>query len=94
MLIVIRVASKRKCATMGRVSRPFFWNDLVMKFYAGILSLAGALLLFGGASAAPALAQDDNGAPAYTTWQPGWDTFQFDKRHVMLGTVQVTPELL
>jgi hypothetical protein len=60
-----------------------------MKFYAGILSLASALLLFGGASLAPVAAQDyDNGMPAYTTWQPGWDTYQFDRRHVILGTVQ------
>ena len=60
-----------------------------MKFYAGMLSLATALLLFGGASLAPVAAQDyDNGVPAYTTWQPTWDTYQFDTRHVMLGVVQ------
>lgn len=60
-----------------------------MKFYAGILSLASALLLFGGASLAPVAAQDyDDSVPAYTTWQPGWDTYQFDTHHVMLGVVQ------
>lgn len=64
-----------------------------MKFYAGILSLASALLLFGGASLAPVAAQEDyndapDTVPVYTTWQPTWDTYQFDQRHVMLGTVQ------
>ena len=29
--MVNRVASKRKCVTMGRVRRRFFWNDLVTK---------------------------------------------------------------
>jgi hypothetical protein len=62
---------------------------LAMKFYAGILSLASALLLFGGASLAPVAAQDyDSSVPTYTTWQPAWDTYQFDKHHVMLGVVQ------
>ena len=31
MAMVIRMASKRKCATMGRVSRRLFWNERVTK---------------------------------------------------------------
>ncbi len=57
-----------------------------MKFYTGMLSLTAAVLLFGGGSFAPVAAQD-YGVPVYTTWQPGWDTYKFDKHHVMLGTV-------
>jgi len=30
---------------------------------------------------------DVNGVPTYTTWQGGWDSGQYDKRHVILGTV-------
>jgi hypothetical protein len=52
-----------------------------------MISLAAALLLFGGASLAPVAAQD-YGVPGYTTWQPAWDTYHFDRRHVMLGVVQ------
>lgn len=42
-----------------------------------------------GAAALPASAQQFNGAPgpAYRQWQPQWDQGQFDKRHVVLGTV-------
>jgi hypothetical protein len=25
--------------------------------------------------------------PLYTTWQPDWDAYRFDHRHVILGTV-------
>ncbi|HEX3368837.1 MAG TPA: hypothetical protein VGI15_08590 [Candidatus Cybelea sp.] len=59
-----------------------------MKFYAGMTSLVAAVLLIGGASIAPVAAQDYGaGVPAYTTWQPDWDVYKYDKRHVMLGTV-------
>ncbi|HTX58221.1 MAG TPA: hypothetical protein VMH02_01000 [Verrucomicrobiae bacterium] len=27
------------------------------------------------------------GMPNYTTWQPGWDTYRYDKHHVVLGIV-------
>jgi hypothetical protein len=27
------------------------------------------------------------GVPVYTTWQPAWDQYHYDKNHVMLGTV-------
>ncbi len=57
-----------------------------MKFYAATMSAVAAVLLLAGASGAPAFAQD-YGVPAYTTWQPGWDTYNYDRHHVMLGTV-------
>ena len=57
-----------------------------MRFFSGMTALVATMLLVGGASITPVAAQD-YGVPAYTTWQPGWDTHQFDKHHVMLGTV-------
>jgi hypothetical protein len=57
-----------------------------MKFHIAITSLVAAVLLLGGAGGAiPALAQQD--IPRYTTWQPGWDQYHYDRHHVMLGTV-------
>jgi hypothetical protein len=62
-------------------------------------SLAFALALavtgaFVAAASVPACAQVDvhvqigpHGEPVYQTWQPAWDRFQFDRRHVILGTV-------
>jgi hypothetical protein len=57
-----------------------------------MIPLTAALaLLMGGAtfSALPIAAQtyDEYGVPAYTTWQPGWDAYHYDRHHVMLGTV-------
>ena len=50
-------------------------------------SLAAAMLISGGAlSALPAAAQYED-EPPYTTWQPGWDQYQYDRNHVMLGRV-------
>jgi hypothetical protein len=54
-----------------------------MKFRA-LLSLA----LFAsalGAAALPASAQVNG--PSYRQWQPQWDQGQYDKQHVILGTV-------
>jgi hypothetical protein len=57
-----------------------------MKFYTAITTLAAAVLFLGGAATAlPVAAQTD--MPGYTTWQPGWDQYHYDKHHVMLGTV-------
>jgi len=28
-----------------------------------------------------------HGVPVYEQWQPGWDRYRFDRRHVILGTV-------
>jgi hypothetical protein len=71
-----------------------------MKFYAAMTSLAAAVLIMGGAvTALPAGAQYDQppppppnagppyGVPTYTTWQPAWDTYQYDPHHVILGKV-------
>jgi hypothetical protein len=52
-----------------------------------------AFLLAIGSAAGPAAAQDmgveygPHHVPMYTTWQPQWDAFRFDHRHVILGTV-------
>jgi hypothetical protein len=47
------------------------------------LAIAASMLL----GALPAGAQMMPGPAAYDRWQPGWDTYQFDRRHVILGTV-------
>jgi hypothetical protein len=65
------------------------------------LSTVGLLALVTAASTLPVLAQDGgpagppgaapvadpNGVPGYTTWQNDWDNYQYDRRHVILGTV-------
>ncbi len=56
-----------------------------MRFFAAMTSLAAVLLMGGGLASLPAAAQND--VPPYTTWQPGWDTYQYDRHHVILGTV-------
>jgi hypothetical protein len=61
-----------------------------MKFFAAISSTAAAMLCLGGAFVAlPASAQYDQYGPppGYTTWQPGWDQYHYDRHHVILGTV-------
>jgi hypothetical protein len=57
-----------------------------MKFYQRMSLLVAAALLLGGGASAPVWAQD-YGVPAYTTWQPDWDAYHYDRHHVMLGTV-------
>ncbi len=47
-----------------------------------------ALLLGLSAAFAPsASAQQYGYGPTYTTWQPAWDRYQYDRRHVILGEV-------
>ncbi|HTU82685.1 MAG TPA: hypothetical protein VMF61_11180 [Candidatus Acidoferrales bacterium] len=61
-----------------------------MKLFAKttIAGLALAAIIGPVAMSAPASAQNYmNGEPAYTTWQPQWDQYRFDRHHVMLGTV-------
>jgi hypothetical protein len=61
-----------------------------MRLYAAMTSMVAAMLITGGAlSAVPALAQyDEYGPPPpYSTWQPGWDQYQYDRHHVILGRV-------
>lgn len=53
------------------------------------LTTAGVALasLFAAFSlTAPAFAQT-YAYPAYTTWQPDWNAYRYDKHHVMLGVV-------
>jgi len=52
-------------------------------------ALAGLALLLGlSLTFAPnASAQQYGNAPVYTTWQPQWDRFQYDRHHVILGSV-------
>jgi hypothetical protein len=68
-----------------------------MRLYTAMASLVAAALMLGGAAATalPVAAQYQNapppppgyGVPVYTTWQPGWDQYQYDQRHVILGRV-------
>ena len=51
-----------------------------------IASLTFASLLGVCSIALPASAQVYP-YPNYTTWQNGWDTYQYDRHHVMLGVV-------
>jgi hypothetical protein len=62
-----------------------------MKIRLTALALLVALA-FGSFAAAPARADEvvvygANGVPVYEHWQPGWDTYQYDHHHVILGTV-------
>jgi hypothetical protein len=48
----------------------------------------GAMILGGAAFALPAAAQQTYGDwHTYNTWQPGWDHGQYDRHHVMIGSV-------
>ena len=61
-----------------------------MKLSTALTSFVAATMLYGGAlMALPALAQDGPppDMPMYTTWQPDWDQYHYDRHHVMLGTV-------
>jgi hypothetical protein len=61
-----------------------------MRIFFAALAL---LLTIGSAATVPALAQDvsveygPHQVPLYQTWQPRWDAYHFDHRHVILGTV-------
>ena len=46
----------------------------------------GVLTAAMGMNAVPASAQM-NAPPSYRQWQPGWDHGQFDRNHVIIGTV-------
>ena len=60
-----------------------------MRLYAAMTSMAAAMLIGGALSTLPASAQYDQYGPSppYTTWQPGWDQYQYDRHHVILGRV-------
>lgn len=48
--------------------------------------LALATLLGSASLSTPAFAQV-YAYPAYTTWQPDWDAYRYDRQHIMLGVV-------
>jgi hypothetical protein len=50
-------------------------------------ALAALALISGLTAMAPVTASAQVYGPAYTTWQPGWDQYQYDRRHVILGVV-------
>ncbi|HEY5341682.1 MAG TPA: hypothetical protein VIK27_11690 [Candidatus Aquilonibacter sp.] len=53
-----------------------------------MLTAFAALALIAGLSAtAPIAASAQEYGRVYTTWQPQWDRFQYDRRHVILGEV-------
>jgi len=56
------------------------------------LALLVAVGIGSMAAAAPARADEviivgPHNVPAYTEWQRGWDRYEFDRHHVILGTV-------
>jgi hypothetical protein len=50
-------------------------------------ALAALALISGLAAFAPATASAQVYGPVYSTWQPAWDRFEYDRHHVILGTV-------
>jgi hypothetical protein len=50
-------------------------------------ALALAALPAARALADEVIVIDNNGVPAYTSWQAAWDRYEYDHRHVILGTV-------
>ena len=56
------------------------------------LTALALLLAIAGAQTPPASAQEvilvgPHGVPVYRSWQASWDRYEFDRRHVILGTV-------
>ncbi len=51
-------------------------------FLAGIFTSA-----IGAAQADEIVIVGTGGVPAYRTWQAAWDRYEFDRHHVILGTV-------
>jgi len=57
------------------------------------LALLVAVGIASAAAAAPARADEvtvvvgPHAVPMYNAWQPGWDRHEFDRHHVILGTV-------
>jgi hypothetical protein len=54
-----------------------------------VVTLASLALIIGlSASFAPSVSAQQYGyGPVYTTWQPQWDRFEYDRHHVILGEV-------
>lgn len=55
--------------------------------FASLAAIAGLSASFAPSASAQVYAQGYVQAPVYTTWQPQWDRFEYDRRHVILGTV-------
>lgn len=57
------------------------------------LALLAALVAFSATTFAPALADGDDfvygphKVPQYVRWQDAWERYEFDRHHVILGTV-------
>jgi hypothetical protein len=56
------------------------------------LSLLALVAAFAGSAIAPAAADEtivvnDRGVPVYEHWQSAWDRYEYDRHHVILGTV-------
>jgi len=60
-----------------------------MKYHLAAVAFLAALFTAGTlqAQADEVIIIDNHGAPRYTTWQAAWDRFEYDRHHVMLGTV-------
>jgi hypothetical protein len=58
-----------------------------MKKTAISTALAALTLIAGLSAITPVAASAQAYVPVYTTWQPAWDNYQYDRRHVMLGVV-------
>ena len=54
------------------------------KLITALLSLS---LLAGLGAVSTATASAQQYGPSYQTWQPQWDRYQYDRRHVILGEV-------
>ena len=50
-------------------------------------ALAALSLIAGLAATSPISASAQEYGRVYTTWQPQWDRFEYDRRHVILGEV-------
>jgi hypothetical protein len=53
-----------------------------------LTALAALTLVAGLSVAAPRAASAQQYGRVYTRWQPQWDRFDYDRRHVILGVVE------
>lgn len=73
-----------------KVTHSMSWRNIRnMKFQSSALAVllamsSGALL---PASAREVVPYGPHHVPLYHSWQPGWDAYRFDHRHVILGRV-------
>jgi hypothetical protein len=64
---------------------------LITRTFIGAATLAAVLAT--GMAGGPASAQGypygpgPQYVPPYTTWQPGWDQYRYDRHHVMVGII-------